>query len=148
MHSFGDFWGFHRTVHIGYKSQGTQSQTDQKTSLLGSFHSVRTCYVYTCRRKDVSGLSQHWALHTTIPTCQARCTNWCNRNIAVRMITNHFLVRYEAHSTGVNSWLVLYSWSKGISRRKPTITLLNNHIVKLTSKYLFKPDVRFPSLCC
>lgn len=43
MHDFWNFWGFHWTV--GYRSQGTQSQTDQKTSLLGSFQSIRRCYV-------------------------------------------------------------------------------------------------------
>lgn len=51
-------------------------------------------------------------------------------------VTDHLLVRYEAHSTGETLCLILYTWSKASPRRQSTITWLNDHIVKLTFKYL------------
>lgn len=47
-------------------------------SLLASFHHAGRCNAGCWERNKISGLTQCWILHATVPTCQGRCTHWCS----------------------------------------------------------------------
>ena len=46
-------------------------------------------------------------LQSMMSAFQVRCPYWCNNGMAVMGISNFFLIRLEAQSTGENSHLVL-----------------------------------------
>lgn len=89
-----------------------------------------------------NSLTHQWTLHLTIPTSQVRPAYYYNSGVTVVIVTNHFLVASEAHSTG-NSFLALCAWSKTHSYRglgpskEPTFVLLNRHIVKQPLIYVY-----------
>lgn len=74
-------------------------------SLLIDFLSYQRCYAGFRGIKVTTDFTQVWTLQAITPAFQARCTFCYSSGMAVIGVTNHFLVRFEAHTPGeIHSW--------------------------------------------
>lgn len=79
-------------------TQRNQDGTHLDTSsvMMASFQSAERYYVRCWGRNFINYLIQYWTLHVVVPTCQVRCSYWCNNSISIIGVTNSSLMGFEA----------------------------------------------------
>lgn len=132
------------TLCLGFRTQGNQVGNELEIPfLLGSIISLEVAGKAVGRENSSKVLTRHKSCSLQYHLTRQLVPYWSNSGMIVMARSNHCLTRFEACSTGENSCLVLWNWSKLLTgdiishRRDLSVVLISRHGTNLLSSYYF-----------